>query len=129
MLLLLLKYWLLSAGIAMFAIAAGILAYDSCLLIAEWRRRCNSGPEAGTSGLAPRVDADVGAGVAAEVDAEVSVNARWRTSVAFGLLAWAPLVILASMLIASGASSGKQVNRSETTVAGTMTARDTSVTR
>ncbi len=125
MLLLLLKYWLLSAGIAMFAIAAGILAYDSCLLIADWRRRSGFGPAAGASGLAPRVDTEV----AGEVGGEVSVNARWRTSVAFGLLAWAPLVILAGMLIACCGTAGKQVNRSETTLAGTMTARNTSVTR
>lgn len=125
MLLLLLKYWLLSAGIAMFAIAAGILAYDSCLLIADWRRRCTSGPEAGAAGLAPGVDAEV----AAEVDGEVDGNSRWRTSVAFGLLAWAPLVILAGVLIASCRTAGQQVNRSEATLAGTMTARNTSVTR
>ena len=125
MLLLLLKYWLLSAGIAMFAIAAGILAYDSCLVIAEWRRRSASGTEAGASGLGLRADAEV----AAEVGGEVSVNARWRTSVAFGMLAWAPLVILAGMLIASCGTAGRQVNRSEATLAGTMNARNTSVTR
>jgi hypothetical protein len=36
---LLLKYLLLSAGIAMFVIAAGILSYDAYLLIAYQRRR------------------------------------------------------------------------------------------
>jgi hypothetical protein len=121
MLLLLLRYWLLSAGIAMFAIGAGILAYDSCLVIAGWRRRCTSGSEAGASGLALGTDA--------EVAGEDDGNGGWRTSVAFGLLAWAPLVILAGMLIASCGTAGKQVNRTEATLAGTMTAHNTSVTR
>ena len=40
---LLLKYLLLSAGIAMFVIAAGILTYDAYLLIVCQRRRLNSG--------------------------------------------------------------------------------------
>ena len=48
---LLLKYLLLSAGIAMFVIAAGILTYDAYLLIAWQRRRSNSDPEAGPPGL------------------------------------------------------------------------------
>ena len=50
---LLLKYLLLSAGIAMFVIAAGILAYDTYLLIAWQRRRLHPDPEAGAPGLAP----------------------------------------------------------------------------
>ncbi|HMB83894.1 MAG TPA: hypothetical protein VKI40_07600, partial [Terriglobales bacterium] len=63
---LLLKYFLLSAGIAMFAIAAGILTYDAYLLIAYQRRRLNFDPEGSTPGPAP--------GLAPTV--------RWRTSVA-----------------------------------------------
>ena len=50
---LLLKYLLLSAGIAMFVIAAGILTYDAYLLIAWQRRRLNFDPEAGALGPAP----------------------------------------------------------------------------
>ena len=50
---LLLKYLLLSAGIAMFVIAAGILSYDAYLLIAWQRRRSNLDPEAGAPGLSP----------------------------------------------------------------------------
>ena len=42
-----LKYLLLTAGIAMFVIAAGILAYDAYLLIAWQRRRLNLNPAAG----------------------------------------------------------------------------------
>jgi hypothetical protein len=69
---LLLKYLLLSAGIAMFVIAAGILTYDAYLLIAYQRRRLHPDQEAGTPGPLPAV--------------------RWRTSAALVLLAWAPLL-------------------------------------
>src|ERR1035441_7651846 len=44
---LLLKYLLLIAGIAMFVMAAGILSYDAYLLIAWQRRRLHPDPEAG----------------------------------------------------------------------------------
>jgi len=50
---LLLKYLLLSAGIAMFVIAAGILTYDAYLLIAWQRRRLNFDPEADPLGPTP----------------------------------------------------------------------------
>ena len=52
---LLLKYLLLTAGIAMFVIAAGILAYDAYLLLAYQRRRLHPDPEAGArTGQCPR---------------------------------------------------------------------------
>ena len=76
---LLLKYLLLSAGIAMFVIAAGILTYDIYLLIAWQRRRVNPDPAAGTPGPAPAT--------------------RWRTSVSLVMLAWAPLLISAGIVI------------------------------
>jgi hypothetical protein len=117
MLLLLMKYWLLSAGIAMFVIAAGILTYETCLLIADRRRRSNFYPQAGALRLAPRVDTE---------DAPIS---RWRTSVAFGMLAWAPLVILAGILIASSRTAGVRVDRTQTTYSETLSASYTPVTR
>jgi len=76
---LLLKYFLLSAGIAMFVIAAGILSYDAYALIAFRRRRLNFGPEGSMAGPAPA--------------------ARWRTPVALVMLAWAPLLISAGIVI------------------------------
>ena len=72
---LLLKYLLLSAGIAMFVIAAGILSYDAYALIAYQRKRLTFDPE----GSAPIV--------------------RWRTPVAIVMLAWAPLLISAGIVI------------------------------
>jgi hypothetical protein len=76
---LLLKYFLLSAGIAMFVIATGILTYDAYLLIAYQRPRLHADPAAGTPGPSPAT--------------------RWRTSVALVMLAWAPLLVSAGIVI------------------------------
>jgi hypothetical protein len=74
----LLKYMLLSAGIAMFVIAAAILTRDAYLFIAG-RRRLNFDPEVSTPGVA--------------------ASARWLIPVALVMLAWAPLLISAGMVI------------------------------
>ena len=99
---LLLKYLLLSAGIAMFVIAAGILSYDAYLLIAWQRRRLKYRPEAGmpTPGLAP--------------------NVRWRTSTALVMLAWAPLLISAGIVIVPSGMAGVRVSQAKGTLAGTL---------
>jgi len=94
---LLLKYLLLSAGIAMFVIAAGILSYDAYLTIVWQRRRLNFRPEAGTPGLAP--------GLAPSV--------RWRTSLALVMLAWAPLLISAGIVIVPSGMAGVRVSQTE----------------
>ncbi len=97
---LLLKYFLLSAGIGMFAIAAGILTYDAYLLIAWQRRRSNLDPEAGPPGLSPKF--------------------RWRTSVALVMLAWAPLLISAGIVIVPSGMAGVRVSQTKGTLAGTL---------
>src|SRR5271170_389337 len=99
---LLLKYLLLSAGIAMFVIAAGILSYDAYLLIAWQRRRLNPDPEAGAldRGSAPAI--------------------RWRTSVAFVMIAWAPLLISAAIVIVPSGMAGVRVSQTKGTLAGTL---------
>ncbi len=101
---LLLKYSLLSAGIAMFVIAAGILAYDVYLLIAWQRRKLNLDPAA----AAP----DPAAGASPKV--------RWRTSVAFVMLAWAPLLISAGIVIVPSGMAGVRVSQTKGTLAGTL---------
>jgi len=101
---LLLKYFLLSAGIAMFVTAAGILTYDAYLLITYRRRRLNFDPEAGTSGPTPGV----------------APNARWRTSVAFVMLAWAPLLISAGIVIVPSGMAGVRVGQTKGTPAETL---------
>jgi hypothetical protein len=68
----------------MFAIAAGILTYDAYLLIAWQRKRLNFDPEAGALGPAPAT--------------------RWRIPVALVMLAWAPLLISAGIVIALNSS-------------------------
>jgi regulator of protease activity HflC (stomatin/prohibitin superfamily) len=93
------KYVLLSAGISMFAIAAGILAYDAYLLIAYRRARLH--PE-GTTPLPP------------------APVARWRTSVALVMLAWAPLLVSASIVIVPAGTAGVRVSQTKGTLAGTL---------
>src|SRR5271168_3638531 len=95
-----LKYLLLSAGIAMFVIAAGILIYDAYLLIAWQRRRLHPDPEAGAPELAPAM--------------------RWRTSAAFAMLAWAPLLISAGIVVVPTGMAGVRVSQTKGTLAGTL---------
>ena len=97
---LLLKYLLLSAGIAMFVIAAGILSYDAYLLIVYRRRRMNLEPDASPAGIAPPI--------------------RWRTSVALVMLAWAPLLVSAGIVIVPSGMAGVRVSQTKGTVAGTL---------
>ena len=81
-----LKYLLLNAGIAMFVIAAGILTYDAYLLIAWQRRRLNLDLEAGAPGPTPGMP--------------------WRIPVALVMLAWAPLLISAGIVIVPSGMAG-----------------------
>jgi regulator of protease activity HflC (stomatin/prohibitin superfamily) len=101
---LLLKYLLVSAGIAMFVIAAGILTYDAYLLLAWQRRRLHPEPEAAAAalplGFAPKI--------------------RWRTSAAFVMLAWAPLLISAGIVIVPSGMAGVRVSQTKGTLAGTL---------
>jgi len=93
-----LKYLLLSAGIAMFVVAAGILSYDAYLFI-TYRRRLAL-PDAGHAGPEPPV--------------------RWRTSVAMVMLAWAPLLISAGIVIVPAGMAGVRVSQTKGTLAGTL---------
>src|ERR1700678_2047988 len=95
-----LKYLLLSAGIAMFVVSAGILTYDAYLLIAWQRSRLHPDPAAGAAGIAPTV--------------------RWRTSLALVMLAWAPLVISAGIVIIPSGMAGVRVSQTKGTLAGTL---------
>jgi regulator of protease activity HflC (stomatin/prohibitin superfamily) len=97
---LLLKYLLLSAGIAMFVVAAGILSYDIYLLLRYQRQRLHPDPEAGALGPAPAL--------------------RWRTSVAFVMLAWAPLLVSAGIVIVPSGMAGVRVSQTKGTLAGTL---------
>ena len=97
------KYLLLSAGIAMFVIAAGILSYDTYLFFA-YRRRLLS-PE-GTPEATPAIGSQP--------------RFRWRTSVALVMLAWAPLLVSAGIVIVPAGLAGVRVSQTQGTLAGTL---------
>jgi hypothetical protein len=99
----LLKCWLLSAGIAMFIIAAGIFTYDVFLLIAYQRRGSNFDPERGMSGSA----------------SPLAPTPHWRTTVALVMLAWAPLLISAGIVIVSSGTVGTHASQITGSLAGT----------
>jgi regulator of protease activity HflC (stomatin/prohibitin superfamily) len=94
---LLLKYLLFVAGIMMFVVAARILTYDAYMLVAYRRGRLY--PE-GTTAPPP-----VG---------------RWRTGLALALLAWAPLLISAAIVIVPAGMAGVRVSQTRGTLAGTL---------
>ena len=96
---LLLKYLLVGAGVAMFVIAAGILTYDLYLLVAYRRSRLN------VSGDSPPASAP---------------DVRWRTAIALGMLAWAPLLISAAIVFVPSGTAGVRVSLTQGTLAGTL---------
>src|ERR1022692_2035258 len=93
------KYLLLSAGIAMFVTAAAILAYDAYLFVAFRRRRLHP-----TEGVNPGPEP----------------SSRWRTSVALVMLAWAPLLVSAAIVIVPAGMAGVRVSQTKGTLAGTL---------
>jgi hypothetical protein len=74
---LLLSYLLVSAGITMFVVAAAILIYELYVLLAY--RRAGLAPVA----LVPLPPPAI----------------RWRTTIALGMLAWAPLLVSAAIFL------------------------------
>jgi regulator of protease activity HflC (stomatin/prohibitin superfamily) len=97
---LLLKYMLLGAGIAMFVIAAGVLTYDIYLLVAYRRGRASLAGDPAPAGAPPAM--------------------RWRTSIALAMLAWAPLLISAAIIIVPSGMAGVRVSQTKGTLAGTL---------
>jgi regulator of protease activity HflC (stomatin/prohibitin superfamily) len=97
------KYLLMCAGIAMFVVAAGILTYDAYQFFAFRRRLALPSsllPEAPPPGPQPSV--------------------RWRTSVALVMLAWAPLLVAAAIIIVPTGMAGVRVSQTSGTLAGTL---------
>jgi regulator of protease activity HflC (stomatin/prohibitin superfamily) len=91
------KYLLLGAGVTMFVIAAAILAYDAYLLISHRRRVF---PEGTTPPSEPTL--------------------RWRTPLALVMLAWAPLLVSAAIVIVPAGMGGVRVSQTRGTLAGTL---------
>ena len=92
-----LKYLLMIGGIAMIVVAAGILSYDLSMEI-RYRRMM----AAGTTPLPP------------------VPRFRWRTAVAFAMLAWAPILIALSIVVVPSGMAGVRVSQTQGTLAGTL---------
>jgi hypothetical protein len=91
-----LKYMLLVGGIAMFVIAAAIVANDMWLVV-QYRRRLAIG--------------------AVVVEPQ---PVRWRTSVALAFLAWAPLLIALSIVVVPSGMAGVRVSQTSGTLPATL---------
>jgi len=92
------KYLLMSAGIGMILVAAGILGYDLYLQI-EYRRA------GATRGGAPL---------------PAPPQLRWRTGLALALLAWAPMLLALSLVVVPSGMAGVRVSQTQGTLPGTL---------
>ncbi len=93
-----LKYVLMIGGVGMILAALAILAYDLSL---EMRyRRASAGGDSGVAPPAPQM--------------------RWRTAVAFFMLAWAPILIALSIVVIPSGMAGVRVSQTQGTLAGTL---------
>lgn len=93
-----LKYLLMTAGVGMILSALAILAYDFSL---EMRHR-----------------RAVAAGADAALPAPPQI--RWRTALAFVMLAWAPILIALSIVVIPSGMAGVRVSQTQGTLAGTL---------
>ena len=93
-----LKYMLMSGGIGMILVAAGILSYDLYLEIQYRRAVAVAG--AGPIATAPPV--------------------RWRTGLALVLLAWAPMLVALSIIVVPSGMAGVRVSQTQGTLPGTL---------
>ena len=93
-----LKYLLIWGGMAMIAMAAGILIHD---LYRQTRRRLAL--EAGqTESLPPEP------------------QVRWRAALAFALLAWGPILLALGIVVVPSGMAGVRVSQTSGTLAGTL---------
>ncbi len=92
-----LKYLLMMGGIGMILVAVGILSYDLTLEI-RYRRMMI----AGTTPLPP------------------VPRMRWRTAMAFVMLAWAPILIALSIVVVPSGTAGVRVSQTQGTLPGTL---------
>ncbi len=92
-----LKSLLMIGGIAMMVVAAAILGYDFYLQ-ARYRKAL-------AAGVAP---------------AGRGPQARWQSSVALVLLAWAPMLLALSIVVVPSGMAGVRVSQTEGTLAGTL---------
>jgi regulator of protease activity HflC (stomatin/prohibitin superfamily) len=93
-----LKYLLMTGGIGMILVAVGILTYDLSIEV-RYRRAL----AAGGTGAMPAVP-----------------QVRWRTAIAFAMLAWAPILIALSIVVIPSGMAGVRVSQTQGTLAGTL---------
>ena len=91
------KYLLMTGGIGMILVAVGILTYDTYLEVHYRRALAAAGP----APLPP-------------------TPMRWRTALALALLAWAPLLLAASIVVVPSGMAGVRVSQTKGTLAGTL---------
>ena len=92
-----LRYLLMTCGVGMILTAVGILTYD---LAREIRYR-NQVNDPGSPPVPPPI-------------------VRWRTALAFGLLAWAPVLLALSIVVVPSGMAGVRVSQTSGTLAGTV---------
>jgi regulator of protease activity HflC (stomatin/prohibitin superfamily) len=93
-----LKYLLMTVGIGMIVVSAGILTYD---LMLELRyRRAMVSDETAPLPAPPQI--------------------RWRTAAAFVMLAWAPILLALSIVVVASGMAGVRVSQTQGTLAGTL---------
>jgi regulator of protease activity HflC (stomatin/prohibitin superfamily) len=92
-----LKYLLLCGGIAMVAVAIGILARDFYFGL-EYRRSL-------TAGTTP---------------APANPEIHWRASIALALLAWGPILLALSIVVVPSGTGGVRVSQTSGTLPGTL---------
>jgi regulator of protease activity HflC (stomatin/prohibitin superfamily) len=109
-----LKYLLLYAGISMFVVAAAILAYDAYLFFAYRRLAAFAGGTPADAGTRP-----IG-GSSENALPLTEPPIRWRTSVALVMLAWAPILVSAAIVIVPSGTAGVRVSQTRGTLAGTL---------
>jgi len=93
-----LKYLLMSGGIAMLAIAAGILLYDVYLELRYRGALATPGP-----GPLPPVP-----------------HIRWRQILALAFLAWIPLLLSSGIVVVPSGMAGVRVSQTSGTIPGTL---------
>src|SRR5438445_6311605 len=92
------KYLLMTSGIGMILAAVGILSYDVYLELRYRRAMATAGPDQSLP----------------------IAQMRWRTALALALLAWAPLVLAASIVVVPSGMAGVRVSQTKGTLAGTL---------
>jgi regulator of protease activity HflC (stomatin/prohibitin superfamily) len=90
------KYLLMVSGIGLIVVAASIIAYDTFLRM-QFRRA-----------------------VAAGIPAHEPEPMRWRMTVVFFSLAWAPMLIAASIAVVPSGAAGVRVSETRGTLSGTL---------